>query len=272
MQFAIHQGRVVFWNWPGWEDRGGGEGRAIPQWPAAGTRGPFPAAAGRIPRLPPVLFLPLRGLNHRRCLWKGLPKVSKNTLGFFFSAQLRLSRTHTPFWAQRGVVLRLGVRRAASQLPCALGSLLWFLALETQSPPRITPDRKDPEPPTHLVPGQEARRAADSPAVFHFQSAPCLSWGEDSARRFGKGRDNSPRAQAQRSLLQVFADAQFSIQSAGVPGSCGPSPPSRVNTLLESSWEAPEILLSQSWDTVCVSDSARTETNSVTYSGKRRTQ
>lgn len=222
-------------------------GTCNPQWPAAVTREPFPAAAGaRAHPPPPTCAFPApEGFKSRAVsLESAAQGFPKHTWLLFQRTTSSFSDTHSLLGTKRS---RPAAGSQAGTFPASVRprkSPLVSRPGDPVPPPSITPDRKDPEPPTHLVPGPEARRAAGSPAVFHFQFAPCLSWGEDSERRFGKGRDNSPRAQAQRSLIQVFADAQLSIQSAGVPGSIGPSPPSRVTTLLESSWEAPEILLS----------------------------
>lgn len=251
----------------------GGAGKDLGRWEG---RENSPVGGGGDPRafpgLPPVLVQPPIGLNLSWCLWKALPKVSQNRLGFFRSAQLHLSLTHTPFWAQRGGVVRRRVRRAASQLPCAPGSLLWFPGIKTLSPPSITPARKAPVPPTHLVSGEGGSLGGRQPRGFPLSVCARPELGRRLGKEVWERRDNSPRARAQRSLIQVFAGARLRIQSTGVPGSICPSPHQRASAVLESSWEASEILpLSKSWDALCVSDSARTEANAATYSGRLRT-
>lgn len=198
---------------------------------------------------------------------QGFPKQTR-----LLSQRTTPSFSYTPFWAQRGGVVRRRVRRAASQLPCAPGSLLWFPGIKTLSPPSITPARKAPVPPTHLVSGEGGSLGGRQPRGFPLSVCARPELGRRLGKEVWERRDNSPRARAQRSLIQVFAGARLRIQSTGVPGSICPSPHQRASAVLESSWEASEILpLSKSWDALCVSDSARTEANLATYSGRLRT-
>lgn len=64
----------------------------------------------RVICLPPGCFSSQIGLNLWRCLWKALPKVSKN------STQLRLSLTHTPSGHKEEASFCGESRRTASQL------------------------------------------------------------------------------------------------------------------------------------------------------------
>ena len=97
-------------------------------------------------------------------------------------------------------------------------SLLLFLGIKTLSPPGIIAARKDPVPPTHLVPG---RRLAGGWQPGRFPLSVCAQPG--LGRRLGKEvwekRHHFPRSQAQRSSIQVFAVAGLKGQSTEVPGS-----------------------------------------------------
>lgn len=165
----------------------GGAGKDLGRWEG---RENSPVGGGGDPRafpgLPPVLVQPPIGLNLSWCLWKALPKVSQNRLGFFRSAQLHLSLT-----------LPSGHKEAVScggefggQLPSfrAHQEVSFGFPASRPCPHQVSLQPEKPQClPLTLSRGKEARSAAGSPAVFHFQFAPGLSWGEDSERRFGKG-------------------------------------------------------------------------------------
>lgn len=210
----------------GGEVRGRGEVRGnLRPLAAAGPRAP-PPGSGEVPAVTCshlCFFSSQTGWHLRQCHWKALPKVSQNRLGLFRSTQLRLSLTHTPFWAPRGGFLRLWVRRAASRPPRSPEKSLFVSQHQDPAPTKLSLKLEKTQRAHSPRPGGGGCSARRRRAGFHFQFA----HPPELRRRLGEEiwdrRDHTQRVQAEASWIQVFTGAPF--KSKRDPGSREHGPP-----------------------------------------------